>query len=212
MKIKEKYDYKLLVEGHNDQHVVWALCGIHQIKENFDIIDCECIDNVFKQLELRLTNPQVNKKLGIIIDADTNLDSRWHQFCRIVNKDAKYRLPVSLPAEGLILQPNNLNDPIIGLWIMPNNDLNGMLEDFLSFLAPENDPLLLKTENVLYEIENKKLHKYKDAHHAKAKIHTFLAWQEDPGTPMGQAITKRYLQPDCDLAQLFVNWLKKVFV
>lgn len=212
MKIIEKYDYKLLVEGHNDQHVVMALCGIHNITENFDIIDCKSIDHVFEQLKLRLTIPQINKKIGVIVDADINLDQRWRQFCNIVNIDTKYHLPSSVPSEGLVLQPIDSNDPVIGLWIMPNNHLNGMLEDFLYFLAPEKDPLLTKTTEVLSELENMKLHRYKDIHHAKAKIHTFLAWQEDPGTPMGQAITKRYLQPDCDLAQLFISWLKNVFV
>lgn len=40
MKIKEKYPrQKLLVEGNDDQHVVWALCEKYQITENFDVID-----------------------------------------------------------------------------------------------------------------------------------------------------------------------------
>ncbi len=28
MKIKEKFNKELVVEGNDDQHVIWALCGI----------------------------------------------------------------------------------------------------------------------------------------------------------------------------------------
>ena len=40
MKIKEKYTQKLLVEGNDDQHVIWALCEKFNIPEVFDVIDC----------------------------------------------------------------------------------------------------------------------------------------------------------------------------
>jgi hypothetical protein len=35
--------------------------------------------------------------------------------------------------------------------------------------------------------------KFALGHFAKAHIHTWLAWQSDPGTPMGLALTKKYL-------------------
>ena len=49
------------------------------------------------------------------------------------------------------------------------------------------------------------------SHKAKARIHTFLAWQEDPGTPMGLAITKKYLQADSDSCLPFIEWLNNLF-
>lgn len=30
---------------------------------------------------------------------------------------------------------------------------------------------------------------FKKVHHSKAVIHTYLAWQDEPGNPLGQAIT-----------------------
>lgn len=53
MKIKESHTYKLLVEGNDDQHVVWALCEKHNIPESFDVIDCESVENVLKAFEVR---------------------------------------------------------------------------------------------------------------------------------------------------------------
>jgi hypothetical protein len=46
---------------------------------------------------------------------------------------------------------------------------------------------------------------------SKANIHTWLAWQEEPGKPMGQAITAKYLNPKSKQAELFVNWLRALF-
>jgi hypothetical protein len=42
-------------------------------------------------------------------------------------------------------------------------------------------------------------------------IHSWLAVQETPGTPMGLAITKRYLNTDDENCQVFIDWLKRLF-
>ena len=66
-------------------------------------------------------------------------------------------------------------------------------------------------DSTLLDIEQNNISKYKSRHKAKARIHTFLAWQEDPGTPMGLAITKKYLDPKAPSSQLFVNWLNALY-
>jgi hypothetical protein len=94
---------------------------------------------------------------------------------------------------------------------MPNNNDKGMLEDFVSFLISEDDKLLPKVDNALSEIEKEELNQYKEIHKSKARIHTWLAWQEDPGTPMGLAITKKYLSTTPIICQDFISWLNKLF-
>jgi hypothetical protein len=86
-----------------------------------------------------------------------------------------------------------------------------MLEDFITFLVPQNDKLLPIVDTTLNHIETQKLHQYADTHKAKAKIHTWLAWQENPGTPLGASITKRYLSTDDKICLSFVNWLNDLF-
>lgn len=49
------------------------------------------------------------------------------------------------------------------------------------------------------------------AHQPKAHIHTWLAWQEEPGTPMGLAITKRYLNADAPYVQQLMDWISRLF-
>ncbi len=212
MKITTKYSNKLYVEGNDDKHVVWGLCGKHKIEESFDVIDSESIDNVFSFLELSV-NEQASQIpiVGIVVDADTDINSRWQKIRSILNKTGKYTVPASIPADGLVLSPDVSHYPIVGVWIMPDNNTNGMLEDFIATLINVDDPMLPAVDNALNQIEAQGINKYKAIHRAKARIHTLLAWQKDPGVPMGAAITRRYLDPMTPTSQKFVDWLNRLF-
>lgn len=94
---------------------------------------------------------------------------------------------------------------------MPNNQLPGMLEDFVVHLIPNGDVLRSKAESILQEIEQAGINRYSLVQHPKALIHTWLAWQEKPGMPMGQAITAQVLSYDSAIARTFVTWLKHLF-
>ena len=207
MKIKEKYPQKLLVEGNDDQHVIWALCEKFNIPEVFDVIDCGGIDNLYESISLRFKQTGV-ETVGIIIDADINLKNRWVYIKNLLSNQG-FKMPEDVPNDGLVLLNGNIK---VGIWIMPSNDTNGMLEDFVSFLVPQNDELLPIVNATLNKIESKKLNKYSLIHKSKARIHSWLSWQEDPGTPMGLSITKRYLTTDNDNCKQFVNWLQKLFI
>jgi hypothetical protein len=208
MQIREKYNKKLLVEGNDDQHVIWSLCEKHKVPETFDVIDCDGVDNLKDEIPVRLIS--ANDTVGIIIDADTDMYSRWNSIKDILNLQ-HFTAPDELPKSGLILF-NNSGKKKAGVWIMPDNNSNGMLEDFISFLIPPDDNLLPVVNTTLNDIENKKLNRYPlPLHKSKATIHTWLAWQEDPGTPMGLSITKRYLTTDEATCLKLVNWLKELF-
>ena len=207
MKIQEKHTKKLLVEGNDDQHVIWALCEMFKIPEVFDVIDCEGIDNLYKSISLRFKQSDV-ETVGVIIDADINLKDRWVDIRNLLSNQ-EFIMPEDLPSNGLVLVNGNNK---VGVWIMPKNDTNGMLEDFVSFLVPEDDELLPVVDATLNEIESKKLNKYSLIHKSKARINSWLSWQEDPGTPMGLSITKRYLTTDNENCKLFINWLQKLFI
>ena len=116
-----------------------------------------------------------------------------------------------LPSDGLVLYPLNDYDAVVGIWIMPNNRFEGMLEDFALNMIPAEDLLIRKVEVVLSELEAEGIQRYKQVHRSKAKIHTFLAWQDEPGKPIGQAITARILNPDAEEAKAFIGWLNKLY-
>lgn len=212
MKIPEIHPYKLLVEGNDDQHVVWALCEKHSVPETFDVVDSESAEKLLKSFEVRLRLADNNRRIGVVMDADANLKNRWDSFVSILKRTEKYDCDaLTLPHNGLVLEPIDNSYPKVGIWLMPDNNQNGMLEDFMVALATPGDELIQKSEDVLTELETEGVQKYKPTHRSKAKIHTYLAWQDVPGRPMGQAITANILNSNSDIPMRFVKWLREMF-
>lgn len=197
----------LLVEGKDDMHVILALCQKFNIPENFSVHDCEGIEPLLDQIKVWLKSSAV-KNLGIVVDADTDIAARWQQLKEILD-DAQVEHPETLDASGYI--GVNEKGQKVGVWMMPNNHLPGMLEDFIQFLVPPNDALLPEARQILATLEAKAVQQYKDVHQSKALIHTWLAWQEDPGTPLGLAITKKYLTVEEENCRVLMTWISKVF-
>ena len=54
-------------------------------------------------------------------------------------------------------------------------------------------------------------HVLKPLDEPKAVIHTWLAWQKEPGRPFGTAITARFLDPNVPEVDVLVAWLKRLF-
>lgn len=206
MIVKEEFNQKLLVEGNDDQHVIWALCEKYHIRETFDVIDCSGIDKLIEQIPVRFKSSGI-KTVGVIVDADVNLVKRWSTLKEELSNEG-FNVPENIPQEGLIMH-NDLYKT--GVWIMPDNRQNGMLEDFISFLIPHDDRLLPIADSIIKKIETDKINKYKMIHHSKAFVHTWLAWQEDPGTPLGTAITKRYLTTDEATCKRLIEWMNNLF-
>jgi len=207
MRVQEKFTKKLLLEGNDDQHVIWALCEKYNVHETFDVIDCGGINKLIEQIPVRFKQSGI-EAIGIIIDADTDLTNRWDSIKSVLT-DIGFELPANLPLTGLII--SNRNNLKVGIWIMPNNNLNGMLEDFISFLVPHDDKLWPIVTLNLENIEKEQLNKYSLIHRSKAAIHSWLALQEDPGTPIGLSITKKYLTTDEETCSQLINWISKLF-
>lgn len=209
-KLSKSLPYHLFVEGKNDLHVVSSLCGLHHVNQNFNIKVCESVENAIGLFRLTLTNPSAYPRIGVVLDAD--VEKRWRQLVDILKSSNKYDCDgLDLPSDGLVLYPLNDYDAVVGIWIMPNNRFEGMLEDFALNMIPAEDLLIRKVEVVLSELEAEGIQRYKQVHRSKAKIHTFLAWQDEPGKPIGQAITTRILNPDAEEAKAFIGWLNKLY-
>ena len=75
MKIdKRNSTLKLLVEGNDDQHVIWAICEKYKIAETFDVIDNGSINRVLKRLPVDLKDDSI-QTVGVIVDADQNMQA-----------------------------------------------------------------------------------------------------------------------------------------
>lgn len=207
----------LLVEGKDDFHVVVHLCQAYNLKNTFEVIGPKVsIDDdggfqviLDEQLPLQIKAPDM-QAIGIVVDADTDIKARWAALLDRLQKSGYKNLPEIPDINGQII--TTTGKPKIGIWIMPNNEITGMLEDFVIDLIPANDPLRPMIDEHLQQVEAKGLNRYnKTLHHSKAFIHAWLACQESPGRPMGQAITCKYLDPEQPLAAKFTAWLKELF-
>lgn len=203
----EQLRAKLLVEGNDDFHVVSAICQQFDVAPTFGIIDSKGIDKLLPQISVRvkLREPFI----GILVDADTDLTAKWQQLQSILTP-LGYNMSSKPELEGTITR-SEISSTIIGIWIMPDNQVPGMLEDFARILIPKGDALLPFAEKIVDEVMSMETAKIKAVHRSKAIIHTWLAWQESPGTPMGLAITKTYLNHNHELCLMFVAWLNRLF-
>lgn len=206
----ENFICKLLVEGNNDLHILMQLCNHYNVEETFDIVNCEGKDNLMSQLNLRLSHPSINQIVGVLVDADLDCKCRYKQIADIL-KPYGYELPDVPPKDGLILRPDEEGKACIGIWIMPDNSSQGMIEDFALSLIDPMDVLLQKAESTIVEIEEEKICRYKPVHRSKAKLHTYLAWNDEPGLPIGQAIKKNLLNADSEYAQVFMSWIFRLY-
>jgi hypothetical protein len=92
---------------------------------------------------------------------------------------------------------------------MPNNQDSGMLEDFCAELAEPGS--LAFARECVEQARQSQITTFKEVHFSKAVIHTYLAWHDEPGYPLGKAITSQALRPNTDLAIKFTQWLTDLF-
>jgi hypothetical protein len=52
---------------------------------------------------------------------------------------------------------------------------------------------------------------FSDTDQIKAEVHTWLAWQREPGLPFGTAVNATLLDPNSRKCQPFLNWLGTLF-
>jgi hypothetical protein len=215
-RLKEHPDAVLLVEGNDDFHVLHNICNgmdvcvrnlDNQDGGNFSIFDCSGIDSLLEQIPVRLKGRFGKYSLGVILDADVEIEDRWKSLKNICQTQG-FNVPETMPLEGLIMTKDNIS---LGVWIMPNNKFNGNLEDFMRMLIPTDDKLLPLSNELLDKIEEQSLNKYFKKDKSKVLIHNWLSLQEQPGSPLGQGIAKRYFQINAEICDTLVKWLKNLY-
>jgi hypothetical protein len=209
---KQDTDKVLLVEGTNDAHVVAALCNAHTVPETFGIYECGSDQGVLKRLNALIIRPNPPQVIGVMLDADLSLEGRWTSI-RSKLKHYNYAFP-NVPdvggtvVDGTVIEGDSALSKL-GFWLMPDNRSPGMLEDFCAELA-EPDSLAF-AQQCVQQASERKVVTFKDVHQSKAVIHTYLAWQDEPGSPLGQSITRQALRPHTAIAESFTGWLTALF-
>jgi len=214
----------LLVEGKDDQHVMWNLFAAHAIPEEF-AVECPAgehdadedggIDRLLEALPRWLLQSNI-KRLAVVVDAnDAGPKARWHAIRdRLVSRGYE-GTTADLQDDGTIFElsvPRTPRSVRFGAWIIPDNQSSGMLEDFVARLIAENDAMLVRTDAFLDSIPEDD-RRFSPAHRSKARVHTWLAVSKRPGRPMGQAIrAEEHMDAHHPSVQHFLDWINKALV
>jgi hypothetical protein len=212
----------LLCEGDTDAHFLYHFLRARQLgvverdepagRDQVLIRHCGSVRTAGSVLHGLLGDASIDA-LGVVLDWDdpdhiASQDSRWEQVRGTLDTQG-YSPPQQLPGAGLVLDhPSDEWRPRVGVWIMPNNEEPGMVEDFAARLIRDEDVLWPYAETTVAGLPERR---FSAAHTAKARIHTWLAWQKTPGQPMGQALKQCYLDPTTPAGQCFHDWLARLF-
>ena len=199
----------LLVEGTDDVHVFRALFGKRGLPELSCIKDHGSCDQLIEAIPVRLKESDI-EAVGIVLDADTNVAGRWASVRHRLSS-AGYAPPQQPDPHRLVLNPPPQTIlPRVGVWLMPNNTVPGKLEDFLRCLVPHDNALFAYAAGTVDGIPEH-LPLFKPIDQPKALIHTWLAWQAEPGRPFGTSITAGFLEHTVAEVDILVRWLQRLF-
>ncbi len=200
----------LLVEGTDDEHVLRHIAMARQISDLFEIQDLSGIENLLLDIPTRLKTVIGNDDIvGIIVDADSSADSRWQSLRDILSEVGYGDVAATPNLHGTIVEPPaEWPLPKVGVWVMPDNLSPGTLEDFLLAMIPQDDILLTHAQACLDSLADPP---FRDVDKLKALMHTWLAWQSEPGEPYGTAIRAGFLNASVPQVDGLVDWLKLLF-
>ncbi|WP_419838499.1 DUF3226 domain-containing protein [Candidatus Poriferisodalis sp.] len=193
----------LLVEGADDEHVIGHLCEQTQAAANFDIAQMGGVSQMREEIEAHAKVPG-RTALGIVIDANSDPQARWQSI-----RDAVERVGAPLPTTpepgGTVVTPSADGVPMVGVWLMPDNQGPGELEDFLAELIPPSDEVWELARQYIEQVPGDQLSK-----RTKARIHAWLAVRTAGGR-LGTSISAGVFDVQRPAARSFVRWLHRVF-
>ena len=207
---------RLHVEGPDDRYAIQNLLIRHGI--DYDQQPCPAHfprieemrgkDQLLKGVETAVSL-STGRSIGFVLDANTSRQSRWDAMASRLRNVGVLRVPRDIPPEGFVGESTQYRARV-GVWLMPDNRREGMLEHFLETLVSEDDPLFPHAQQATEQAKTLGA-SYPDTAEPKAVLHTWLAWQKRPGLPYGSAIQARYFDHDSEVAGGFVAWFRRVF-
>ena len=193
----------LLVEGQDDEHVVGHIRDRHPSAPSFDIVNKGGINGVRDSISVEIKAPG-RLAVGILVDANSTLMDRWKAVRDRIMKE-NIQVPTHPNPDGTIID----GTPRVGIWLMPDNESSGELEDFVKQMIPTGDPVWPLSQRYIDGIPQAN-RKFADRKKLRAQLYAWLATREDP-KKMGLAIGAHDLNMDGILCKKFVVWLMALF-
>ena len=195
----------LLVEGRNDKHVVEHLYRKRFAAEPpFDVLDKDGFSRLCEAIEPELKVPD-RRVVGIVVDADDRPESRWSAVTDRLRRGCP-GLEIGDPAPcGTIAG----SEPRVGVWLWPDNESCGEIENFVAGMVPSDDPVWPLSRRYIDSIPVEQ-RSFSEGKTARAEVHAWLAARAEPRR-MGTAIRAGDLDVSGALATRFASWLEKLF-
>ena len=133
---------------------------------------------------------------------------RWKSLKEKLKKEG-IEIPSSPTIGGTIIEPPSNQKPRTGIWIMPDNNSHGELEDFVIKMIPEDDGVWPLAESYIDRIPPES-QKFKPNKIRRAKLYAWLSTRESPSR-MGPAVNKGDLDLGGKLTKQFADWLTNMF-
>lgn len=209
----------LLVEGNTEKRVVPYLMeqrGVSwELESRKYVVDIRVAGGLVTAPGLLETHLQESSlgTLGVVFDADGINGAPQNRWAEMFNccKAIGIALPELPPTGGFYTVL--LSEVRFGVWMMPNNQPPGMLETFLlALLKPEEiaGPLFQHAQTSV-ERARELGAPFKAVHRDKALVHTWLAWQDQPGAQLHEAIKFKILDAASPKADAFAAWFRNLF-
>ena len=196
----------LLVEGTDEKYVTQRLCEREYPSLAFTILNKGGVDKLIPSITGEASRSGL-QAIGILLDANEDFSGRWQQVT-----DRLRRIGINPPdsphPNGTIID-GTPRKPRVGIWIMPDNEATGELEDFVIQMIPDGDAVWPLSKRYIDEIPRAE-QRFPSKKTPRAQLYAWLAARED-FRQMGLAIRAGDLSVDGELCQKFVAWLTKLF-
>lgn len=221
----------LIVEGESDRSCMEKLCEHIQLSPTvvLPVTPRDLEDDirngkqgVYQTLDDRLPDLRDAsvelERIALIVDADqTGSNNGGYQGTfqqvesRLLSYGYKFSAEKSEASGGLIF--DHLDEGIypIGVWIMPDNLSDGVLEHWLSSCIADSEKTMITHAQLA--VANVPIRKFADLRSIKAEVATWLAWQKQPSIGLYAAFDDEgtLLNDQAHLYTQMVSWLRYVF-
>ena len=200
----------LLVEGLSDLHFVNQLLQQLELNSGFEISNRLSLSSLLDSIFAEINGPN-RDVVGILVDADDVVSDRWDDVIKPL-RDAGVEVPSFPDPAGTIIEAT-ADRPRVGVWIMPDNQSPGELEDSVIDMIPDQDLVWPRSVVYIDDIVGmfpRPERRFSDGKIDRAKLYAWLATRKNP-PHIGAAIGAGDFNLDASQCKSFVDWLERLF-
>jgi hypothetical protein len=213
-------EHILLVEGESDKSFLEEICKTLGLDANVKVAlprdsgrfhnGKEGVFNLLPDLLNQLDDAQITR-LAVVVDADSTVNGGGYQHAidKVTETVKLHGFTLASNPVGGVLFQNDDGLADFGLWVMPNNSDEGMLEDWIkSCVHPDEHELFTHAKTVVDTLPQTK---FKPIHISKAEVATWMAWQKQPGHGIYRAVEDQLIDTNSALFKELCDWLNHVY-